>query len=1842
MEAPVLVLGMHRSGTSALTRCINLLGVPTGRSDDLVPGGEGNPKGYWESGLLQRLNDEILAAWDATWDAPPCWSKDWPEDARLSELRVRAAKMLGDVFPTGQWVWKDPRNCLTLPFWRTLIPAPPRVVFIWRNPVEVGQSLLRAEGLAPHIGIILWTLYNAAALRSAEGLPMFVVSYDSLLRDSVSVLERLGAFLGKHDVNVEPAVPAEAVRSFLDPDLRHFAADDSESQQQPQQPCDERAMVDYLRELPEEHEAFQLDGLPLGPGPSSYHILDAHHLWRKSKEESEQLSAQLAVLAARQTELEARAEQIPVLKAQLEQAHVVGADLERQISEARTRQAHLESKTAEKDTHIQNLETTLSAIYCSKGWQALSIWRKVKYGFVLRVLRAPSRLPHLGSAVQDEPAETQAVQPSPNDSGAASPQTKLERIAALAGAPSLRKVASNDGRRLPLPEHLRVLYVTNRYDAPYRYRCLHPCLHLRAEGVACDIVHLDDSELLDLLSRYSVVVLFRLPWSSRVATLVRMARESGLSLIFDVDDLVFEPGLVSSFPFLVHASGSLRRQYEWTATRLCRTLDACDAFLGATPALARAAEKRGKRAFVYPNLLHPRSMRASRRLHALRGLMQRRPIITYMSGSMTHDEDFALISPVLAKIMSERRETLLLIGGFLDLGRSLEPHADRIIRLPFQDWRVQPWAMNLARVNLAPLAVINEFTNSKSALKFFEAAVVGLPTVATPAEQFQAAIRHGVNGYLADDADAWHESITACLDEETSRRIGHAARQTAFIEHTHAGHHHCLRDILLSVNGKAEFDDEHRPLPVTNAETTGALNPISRLAARGARTRAVIGIIRRAGKPGALSRPDLCRPQKARYDHVSIDPPTGAPDTEPDFANTRVGRIERNGRFVALQLFSSSKVPALWSIRNSDHSSSCDEGGEWLTCKHSDPSLVSAPVSIRPEQFATLVIGLAAKSDLDDVFAQLFWTTDATSEFAEKASITFPVVCDGRVHRYVVSLADDGWPKSGPPIVALRFDPLNMPGSFRLEYLALLPTRPCQASPSASEGTATSSFAPSPCSICVDIVVPIYEARQDVQLCVESVLRHANGDWRLILVDDASADEALLDFLRRTAEEHPRVVLLRNQTNSGFVVSANRGMRAAHGRDVLLLNSDTIVTEDFLSKLIACVYADKHTGIATPFTNNGTICSIPNFCQDNALPEDMSVDEYGRLVSSISLRRRPELVTAVGFCMYIRAEVLEKIGYFDEEHFGRGFGEENDFCERAKAVGYLIRLCDDLFIAHTGKASFGDEGRELERLHGKVMDRMHPRYSADVAAFCACNPLQDLHANIHYHLARRNGRRYPAGMFLLHASVFTDDMGGTEHVVRDLVENLKLPRALIVFLEVNHIVVAEVFDGNVADALLYRFPVTCARPFFSRRDRVVEAALERIIDLFNVGVAHFHHLMHWPIGIWRALHGRGVPYYYTIHDYYCVCPSWNLLNRRTGLRCACANDGTADVSECIAAQYAVLDLPAPRDPASLLCEHRSEFGELLAHAEAIVAPSQAAYDIVRRRYRILPSPIHVIGHGYDPPKRSADFQRRADEPHPTDESRDGRPLRVALVGQVAYPAKGSAAYLELLERLRSFPIEWHVFGDVEVYAYRRQLDRLELGDRLHLHGAYRREEICDLLVTHAIELTVLLPTCDETFCFTLSESWLAGVPAIVSNVGALPERVLDSGAGIVVADTQGAFDALRRLVLDRGELATLQAKAASFRHPTLRDNADLHRQAYGRCWEIVTTPNRNRDITGVERELFAVYHGIQETAGVSPMAMPSYHTSWWYPFYLRMKPFMLPRVRGFAKRMYTGISRPSR
>jgi len=756
----------------------------------------------------------------------------------------------------------------------------------------------------------------------------------------------------------------------------------------------------------------------------------------------------------------------------------------------------------------------------------------------------------------------------------------------------------------------------------------------------------------------------------------------------------------------------------------------------------------------------------------------------------------------------------------------------------------------------------------------------------------------------------------------------------------------------------------------------------------------------------------------------------------------------------------------------------------------------------------------------------------------------------------------------------------------------------------------------------VDIVVPIYNARADVEACVASVLRHANGDWRLILVDDASTDETLVRFLKDSAAQHERLVYLRNAVNGGFVVTANHGMRLAEGRDVLLLNSDTIVTERFLEKHIACVYHDDRIGIASPFTNNGTVCSIPEFCQDNDLPGDIDIDTYADLVERISFKEYPELVTAVGFCMYIRAAVIKQIGHLDEVAFGRGFGEENDLCERAKKKGWQIRLVDDCFIAHMGKASFGAEGKALEHENSKVLARMHPNYFPDVHRYIAKNPLRPLQNNVRLHLHREVRRNHRAALFMLHASPLAAHSGGTEFFVRKLVEGLALPRAVIVWPEWEYLHAVEVIDGKIDEAARFTFDLTEPTAPLNETNPEVVDTLRRILELFDVGFVHIHHLLRWPLAVVDLLIESKLPVAYTAHDFLCTCPSFNMIDCKSCAACPC--DRSAAAQTCLRTQCENLNITAPSDVFAWRAEHREAFGRLFEHAGCILTPSKFAADRIAAFHSSAQSKIHAISHGYDTPPLESVGAR----------GRSGDTMRVAIFGRMADPSKGTDTYLYLMDQTRDLPIEWHLYGEVDAHGFRRKLDALGLPDRIVIHGNYVQAEICGKLQGDGIDLALILPRCDETFCFVLSEAWLAGVPVIATRRGALVERCETSGAGILVDSDEDALVQLRSLIENRSAMAPLKQAAERFVHPSWADNIAKHRNVMHDLFQNLETPTLDDEETRPRRdELLEAYERAQEYTGFSE-PIPEYHHYWWYQPYLYAKPLIPPRMRQVMKRAY--------
>jgi hypothetical protein len=226
--AGVFVLGMHRSGTSAVTRLISFLGLSTPEGQDLVPPSDKNPKGYWESMSLVALNARVLAAVGSDMGCPLPLAAGWENDPRLAGMREPSLVGFQAAFPKAPWVWKDPRNCLTFAFWRSVLGVPPVVVLVQRNPLEIVASSLRLRRDESKIYVLaLWERYLRQALRELEDVPVLITSYRELLAQPIAWCEQTRHFLVRTGLTVHEQ-REEDVRSFVDHGLRHseFTRDD--------------------------------------------------------------------------------------------------------------------------------------------------------------------------------------------------------------------------------------------------------------------------------------------------------------------------------------------------------------------------------------------------------------------------------------------------------------------------------------------------------------------------------------------------------------------------------------------------------------------------------------------------------------------------------------------------------------------------------------------------------------------------------------------------------------------------------------------------------------------------------------------------------------------------------------------------------------------------------------------------------------------------------------------------------------------------------------------------------------------------------------------------------------------------------------------------------------------------------------------------------------------------------------------------------------------------------------------------------------------------------------------------------------------------------------------------------------------------------------------------------------------------------------------------------------------------------------------------------------------------------------------------------------------------------
>lgn len=259
----------------------------------------------------------------------------------------------------------------------------------------------------------------------------------------------------------------------------------------------------------------------------------------------------------------------------------------------------------------------------------------------------------------------------------------------------------------------------------------------------------------------------------------------------------------------------------------------------------------------------------------------------------------------------------------------------------------------------------------------------------------------------------------------------------------------------------------------------------------------------------------------------------------------------------------------------------------------------------------------------------------------------------------------------------------------------------------------------------VTIVLPVYNAFELLQECVDRVLRHTHTPWHLVVVEDCSTDERVRPWLREwAARQGDRVTLLENAQNLGFIGGVNRGLAEAARRDehVVLLNSDALVPDGWSSRLLYPLTTDDDVASVTPMSNDATIFSIPLIGAEQPL-KTRCVDDIDAVARALS----PELVadapTGVGFCMAMNKAALKIEPQLDMA-FGKGYGEEVDWCQKLRLAGMRHVGIGNLFVEHRGGQSFGSEKKAQQiAASGAIITERYPEFDTDVQRFFTQDPL---------------------------------------------------------------------------------------------------------------------------------------------------------------------------------------------------------------------------------------------------------------------------------------------------------------------------------------------------------------------------------------------------------------------------------------------------------------------------------------------------------------------------------------
>ena len=607
----------------------------------------------------------------------------------------------------------------------------------------------------------------------------------------------------------------------------------------------------------------------------------------------------------------------------------------------------------------------------------------------------------------------------------------------------------------------------------------------------------------------------------------------------------------------------------------------------------------------------------------------------------------------------------------------------------------------------------------------------------------------------------------------------------------------------------------------------------------------------------------------------------------------------------------------------------------------------------------------------------------------------------------------------------------------------------------------------------VDIIVPIYNGLHFLEILVPQILKNSDLPYQLILINDCSPDKGIVPFLSKY-ESEKNITVINNEKNLGFTGSVNKALNLCKN-DVVILNTDTEVPPNWLSRLFYPIFTDARVGSVTPFSNCATIASFPKY-DDNEIFENLSTDRldgiFEKSIHPISI----EIPTGVGFCMAMSRAALNNVGVLDEENFPKGYGEEVDWCRRIKKSGFKNVHLPNLFIYHKHGGSFSEEAKKtLSRDHQLRLEKLHPDFMPDVRHFFEYS----IQNSVRQFLLLQT-----ISNIALKNIVYLDhELGGganayTENFITDNKdENLVI---CVTYIHPLH---------NPQKRYAIRFYYKEYSNVFtveSLDDLVNFFDYIKIDDLIIGSLITHENLGDVMKAIKRITKKQTCHTSYLIHDYHSICPQFTLMYQGNTF---CNIPDYNKCSTCNIKEN-VHPVLLNKDYTTLK-EYRKVWEEFLSTTvQTITCFSISVKRLLLKTYPLMEEKkINVIPHAV----------------------KEYRPINIAVIGNIHSRHKGGEIVLEMAKILER-----------EGNPNNARIIVLgELGHEFNHHGiqksgAYQRHNLYDLIRQNYIDVILIPSICPETFSYTTAEAIISDLPVFSFDLGGQADQVRNFEKGHII------------------------------------------------------------------------------------------------------------------------------